>query len=267
MKLKISQSETAAPSGARYSITAVQRALDILELVAFSRDPIHLPVIAQGTEIPKATCFRLLANLEERGYVRRVGDGSYRVGPRAVLLADLPADRIVLRDASRREMVALRDAFGHTVSLALRVANQLLYLDSVEGTQTLRFVEPAGTLGPLHATALGKALLASCDETTRRTVAGTIKYAPLTERTLESASAFLRELERVRRQGFAIDDEESVPGALCIAVPIPDRSGIPLAALSVSAPSAALEPDRRKAIVRRLREAADRIAAAMKEVT
>lgn len=267
MKSGVSQGETASPSDVRYSITAVQRALDILELVAFSGDPIHLQAIAERSGIPKATCFRLLANLEDRRYVRRLSDGSYRVGARALLLADLPVDRVVLRDAARREMIAIRDTFGHTVSLALRVANQLLYLDSVEGTQTLRFVEPAGTLGPLHATALGKALLAYCDEATRRHVAESIKYVRFTERTVGSSSALLDELDRVRGRGYAMDDEESVPGALCLAVPILDRSSVPMAALSVSAPSAALELDRREDIVRRLREAAERVAVAMKEVT
>lgn len=255
------------PSGgsAHYRIIVLQRALDVLEVVAFSRSALGLQAVAARTGIPKPTCFRLLSNLEERGYVRRLPEGGYRVGSRTQLLADVPSDRMFLRDAARPEMVALRDRFGHTVSIAIRMANHLLYLDTVEGTQALRFVEPSGTVGPLHATALGKALVAACEAPTRQAIAASLTFEPLTENTVRDADTFLAELDIVQRQGFALDEQESVAGATCVAIPILDASRAPLAAVSVSAPAAAMSGTQREAIVAALAGATRRIAGVVKE--
>lgn len=225
----------------RYKTAVLQKALDVLEVVAFARPSLSLQEVAERAGLPRATAFRLLANLVERGYVSRSDAGSYALGSRARLLGSLRQDQAQIREAALPRMRDLRDRHGQTVSLAVRVAHQLLYLETVEGTQALRFVEPAGATGPLHATALGKALLAWCAPPVRDTVLSDVQFERFTDSTITSREAFQEELVRVHERGYSVDDEESVPGARCVAAPILEAGGMATAAMSVSAPIAALD--------------------------
>lgn len=266
MKQAVSSNETGAGTASgQYKTAVLHRALDILEVVAFARRSLTLQDVAERTALPRATAFRLLANLVERGYVHRSAAGTFSLGSRAGLLGALPQGKAHLRDIALPRMRQIRDHHGHTVSLALRIAHQLLYLETVEGTQALRFVEPVGATGPLHATALGKSLLAWAEPSTRSTILAKLDYERFTDSTIRSAKAFRDELERVRERGYAVDDEESVAGARCVSAPILDATGIPIAAMSVSAPLAALDTSAAALVAAELQRACSEIADLIKE--
>lgn len=228
--------EGARASG-RYSVAVVQKALDVLEIVAFSPTTVTLQEIADGVGFPKPTVFRLLSNLEERGYVRRNDRHGYYLGSRSQLLSSASDRRPYLRESARVEMRRLRDRFGHTVSLGIRLADRVLYIDTIEGSNALRFVEPPGTIGPIHATALGKVLLAWSDAETCQKIASKLSYEPITINTMRSAAPLIDVMAQIKELGYALDDEESISGARCVAVPVFDGDRCPLAAMSISGPA------------------------------
>jgi IclR family acetate operon transcriptional repressor len=251
----------------RYTVAAIQKALDVLEIVAFSGHGISLQEIASRVYQPKATVFRLLANLEERNYVRRTPQGLYFLGSRTQLLGEVATQRYTLKSVALPKMEELRDRFGHTVSLAVRLANRILYIGTAEGTHSLRFVEPPSTTGPLHATALGKALLAWSPAETRQRLLSDIAYDTYTPNTVQGSSALTAELDRAREQRYAVDNEESVRGARCVAVPIFEVDGTAVAALSISGPAGALGDETLQEVIAELQTASAAISAYLQEGT
>lgn len=229
----------------KYDLRSVRRALDVLEVLSDAGE-LTLEALARRTRVPKPTVFRLVRTLEERGYVVRGVSGALALGPRVFSLVGGGRKPwvVLLREVARPEMVRLRDVLEDTVNLAVRAAGHVVYVDVVEGTYPVRFVESPGALGPLHATALGKVLLAYLPSAERDELLGELPLARLTARTIVDREQLREELDRVREAGFAVDDEESVEGARCVAAPVLVESGRAVAAISVSAPTGRLCPER-----------------------
>lgn len=233
----------------RYDLGTVNKALDVVEHLARQREA-TFDSLARAVDMPKATVFRLVYTLERRGYIIRGPLGELGLGPRVLWLASGNNRNwvIELQQAARPHLVALRDAFGDTVNLAIRSSDHLVYIDVAEGTHPVRFIEVAGSVGPLHATALGKALLAHLPPAELRTVLASLSFQALTPKTIVDPELFSRELAKVRDSGYALDDWESVAGAKCVAVPILGRGGIPLAAISLSMPESRFSHDKLEAV-------------------
>lgn len=229
----------------KYDLRTVRRALDVLEVLS-DAGALTLEALARRTGVPKPTVFGVVRTLEERGYMVRGPSGTLGLGPRVLSLAG--GERkpwvVLLREVARPEMVRWRDALEDTVNLAVRAAGHVVYVDVVEGTYPVRFVESPGALGPLHATALGKVLLAFLPPAEREELLLELPLARLTGRTIVDREQLQDELRKVREKGFAVDDEESVEGARCVAAPVLVESGRGLAAISVSAPAGRLGPAR-----------------------
>lgn len=240
------------------------KALDLLETVA-TLDRVSMQELTGRTGLPKSTLFRLVVTLEHRGYLQRQGrSGDLELGPRALFLSErsrrVGAD---LRSRARPVMLEIRDRLRHTVNLGVLRGNRLFYLEVVEGTTPLRFVDVPGDSGPLHATALGKAILAHMPEDAVRKALGPEPFRRFTPNTITEWRPFLAELERVRQQEHALDSQESVFGAVCVATPIFDREGHVIAALSISAPDIQFGGEDRTLAVQLLKRASERISAAL----
>lgn len=220
-------------SEANYSIRSVQRVCDILDLVQANPDGLSLMDFAQATELPKSSVFRYLATLEGRGYVERNADGDYRMG-----LA-LSGDRI--DTVARRllpQLVYLRDTLGETVNLGLLDGTRVAYLEIVESKASIRNAPRAGDREVIHSTALGKVLAAKMPSSMVESILAQEGMARSTEHTITSVPAFMAELEKVREQGYAVDDEENEIGGRCVAVAVPGLT-LPVA-VSLSAPTSRL---------------------------
>lgn len=241
-------------SEANYSIRSVQRVCDILDLVQANPDGLSLMAFAQATELPKSSVFRYLATLEGRGYVERNADGDYRIG-----LA-LSGDRI--DTVARRllpQLMHLRDTLGETVNLGLLDGTRVAYLEIVESRASIRNAPRAGEREVIHATALGKVLAAQMPESAVESILQQEGMARLTEHTITTVPEFMAELERVRGQGYAVDDEENEIGGRCIAVAVP-RMTLPVA-VSLSAPTSRLPREEVPRIAATLMSAVARAAA------
>ncbi len=242
-----------------YAIESVDNALRILQAL---RDSGQVRVSAAAAElgIARSTAHRLLAMLVYRDFAVQAEDRSYRPGPAlsAGPLPGEPAQR--LRQLMRPHMEALCDQVAETINLVVRLGTQARFLHTVESAQVLRVGDRQGTVLPAWKTSGGKALLAELPDA-QLTALLHGGGRPPEGMTAAQRRALVSELRLVRDQGYAENIEESESGLSAIGVCLRDNAGDPVAALSVSAPSARYTPDRSALFLRELRATAARAAA------
>jgi IclR family acetate operon transcriptional repressor len=211
-------------------IRAIDRVCDILDLVA-AEGPIALADIALACGIPKTSAFRYLATLEARQYVNRVGDSAeYRLGLAMMSFQSNPFDPLV--EAAIPLLETIRDKFGETANLGVLTGNRISYLAIVESKKSVRLAARAEDKDFVHCTALGKAIVSRMPLGEVHTLLGET-FERRTYKTLTTWDGLERELELVRQNGFAVDDEENELGGRCVAVAV---AGPFKAAISLSAP-------------------------------
>ena len=219
----------------RYVVRPLRRALLLLdELIAEGR-PMPLSELAERTALPKATTFRYLYTLAAAGFVIRLGGQLYLPSPRIV--PHPPTTSLVgrLKATARPAMQRLQRRFNETVNLGIRDGGDVVYVDMIGSTRSLRMEARIGTRDPLHATALGKAMLATLPATDR--LAGLpARLAAATPNTLTGRRAFAAELARTAARGWALDLEENELGACCVAAGFSIADGALLAGISISGP-------------------------------
>ncbi|MEA2409412.1 MAG: IclR family transcriptional regulator, acetate operon repressor [Thermoleophilaceae bacterium] len=253
MRKQLSQDEN------RGSVGTLARGLDILELFAGDSPELTQTEISERLGLPVPTVHRLVKLLTERGWLVRDGASRrLRLGLGAARL--LPAVR--LPDLAREPLRALAERSGETVNLATLDGGEVLYLVSEAGTNLLTLRSHVGLRLPVHATALGKCLLAQLDDEAARRAAGGEPYEELTPRTVTSWEKLRAQLERVRREGVAYSREEYEVGLHSIAVPLAWIDGDAPVAVNVSLPSSRGGREATTELARELRAAAARITGA-----
>lgn len=238
------------------SIAVLQKTFDLLELLQVDEEPKSLDELVKASGLAKSTTHRLLSNLMGRGYVEKNASGRYSLGLKLLALGAAVRQRQNLRDLARPIMERLRDSLGETVNLGKVEGETVVYLETVESQQSIRVIGSLGIVDPLHATSIGKAILAWLPLEERPSIRN---WKRLTVATISGAQAFAAELEKVKAQGYAVDDEESMEGGRCIGVPIL-KDGRPVAGLSISGPSSRIRKDRIREIAATLKEASKEIA-------
>jgi DNA-binding IclR family transcriptional regulator len=245
-----------SPDESRGSVGTLARGLDILELFAGDSPELTQTEISERLGLPVPTVHRLVKLLMERGWlVRDVASRRLRLGLGAARL--LPALR--LPDIARDPLRAMAERSGETVNLATLDGSEVLYLVSETGSNLLTLRSHVGLRLPVHATALGKCLLAQLDDQDARRVAGREPYPARTPRTVTSWDKLRAQLERVRRDGVAYSREEYEVGLHSIAVPLAWVDGDGPVAVNVSLPSSRAGRDATAELTRELQAAADRI--------
>ncbi|GIE99939.1 IclR family transcriptional regulator [Paractinoplanes rishiriensis] len=213
------------------------KALDLLDLMATDA-PCSVAHLCQVTGVTKPAAYRILKTLDQRGYVvRDEVRREYSLGPALLGLSRAARNSTDLVRICRPAMQALHDEFGETVNLGVVTHGQVVYLDAIESVQRLRTTVHIALRDKVHTTALGKAVLAALPPPVVREQLAEADWTASTPNTVLSAEALLAELDRYRAQGYAIDNEENEVGSRCVAAPILDGAGRPVAAISVSAPT------------------------------
>ncbi len=230
--------------GRTSGILVLHKTLDILETIRGSRSGITLANLARVLAIPKPTAYRILATLEARGYLARNQKSGYQMTRKFFELQYRESDEQRLTQASLPIMERLVDSCRETVNLGILDAGEVVVIGTVESPQAIRMSSKVGNRRYLHATALGKVLMSGLsDQEVLRLVR--IKRLPrLTPNTLVTQQAVLSEIRNVRKQGYAIDNEENEPGGRCLGAPILGPGERVIAALSISAPLFRMEMSR-----------------------
>ncbi|MEY4982319.1 MAG: hypothetical protein RIR62_585 [Pseudomonadota bacterium] len=219
------------------TVQALDRALDLLEILS-ARPGLTLSELAAEAGQPVATVYRALVTLqghamvevEEPGQLWHVGSGAFRIGT-----AFLRRTKVVER--ARQPMDALMRDTGETANLGIETGDEVLFLSQVETHQVIRAFFPPGTKAPMHVSGIGKALLAWYPAEKVQGILARRGMERFTSLSHTSETALMRDLARTRARGFSIDDQERAEGMRCIAAPVFNAHGEPVAGLSVSGPA------------------------------
>jgi len=242
------------------TVPAVDRAFDILELLESTVETMTLAQIVAALSIPKASAYRLLSTLVDRGYVRTVGTRGFTLGLRTLGLASRAQERLDIVQIAADPMRTLSTRTGEACQISIRSGRFALCVARMTSPDypDLSLVGKAGSRFPLHAVAVGKALLANASDTDRRDYLGREleSFTPYTHATVDALDA---ELADVRRSGLARDNQEYKLGLWAVAAPIFDHGGSVVAAIALPYLAGNEKPDH----VRRLMDASREISGAM----
>jgi IclR family KDG regulon transcriptional repressor len=229
-----------------YAIQTVSNALRLLEMFD-GEDRLGVTELSRRLDLHKNNVFRLLATLEQSGYIEQCAeDDQYRLAVGCLELGHAYARSNGLLDRARSCLEALSDELGETAHVGVMRGDEVVHLDGVLPDGVLVTALRLGSRLPLHATALGKVLLASADDDRREAYDRECIGAGLEARTpatLVHRAKLLDELRAVAAAGSAIDLEECEPGVVCAAAPVYDATGAVIAAISVSAPTVRVSED------------------------
>ncbi|HMN28321.1 MAG TPA: IclR family transcriptional regulator [Caldilineaceae bacterium] len=251
------------PTNSNYLVKPVDKALQVLTLLAEAGRDLSLKDVCIRTGLPKTTAFRYLYTLATHGYVTHDGNADlYRLGPRSWQLGQSAGQFGRLLEVALPLMETLRDRFDETVNLGVLNHTNVVYLGMVESRRTLRMQAQIGSHDPAYATSLGKAILAFLPSEQWLTHLPA-RLTPRTDHTLLTRPALRQDLELTRQRGYALDQGENEEGACCIGAPIFDHYNRVIAAVSVSAPSSRLPTSRIEEVANVVIQTAGKIAAAL----
>ncbi len=215
------------------------RALLILEAISASQNPLTASAIAQNLALPKQTVHRVCNSLVDEGYlVRDLGGHRLRPGLRLRELANGVLNAAHFHTARHTIMKQLASITRETVNFVQPGLTGMRYRDRVETDWAFRVQLPVGSEVPFHSTASGKVFLSSLAPAERSRFVATLKLEKLTENTHTDYDALLTDLQKVRKQQFAIDGEEFMEGMIAVAVPVYDNKNRFFGSLAVHGPAA-----------------------------
>ncbi len=237
------------------------RLFALLEVIAQRDAPFTQQAIVDEVGLPKPTVYRMLQQLEGAGLLQRDGNGRhYSAGQRLRRLAEnllLNSSTHGARHAVLRQLV---DSLGESCNLTAFAAGEVLYLDRVETAAPLRFYLHPGSRVPAHCSATGKLFLSQMSPAQRRRLLSAVPLERFTQNTLTDPEALEREIEQVRQQGYAFDNEEFLPGLLCLGVLVPAGEGLSNMGLAIQAPVMRMSREKALASLGALRQAAQALA-------
>ncbi len=244
------------------TVQALDRGLEILSHVA-AHPGQTLSEIAETTGEAVATVFRALVTLQGHGMVEAEEPGQFwHVGPGAFRTGTAFLRRTKVVERARQPMDALMRETGETANLGIETRDEVLFLAQVETYEAIRAFFPPGTRAPMHSSGIGKALLAWYPPEKVQGILARRGQDKFTSLTLTSETALLRDLARTRERGFSIDDQERAEGMRCVAAPVFNEFGEPVAGLSVSGPAFRMGLSEAARIGGLVRAAADRVTEA-----
>jgi DNA-binding IclR family transcriptional regulator len=213
---------------------SVIKALEILELLD-AEGPLGVTEIAKRLNLDKSSVFRALNTLKHKHYVGQDPDTlRYANSYKLFEMGHNVVRETGLTRTAYRFMRELAGEVTGAVSLGVRDGLKVVYIDKIESEATMRVSMRIGQSLPLYCTGVGKALLAFLPEDTLGELLAQLTFEKNTPRTHGSAESLAADLKEVRRRGFGLDDEEHIPGLFCVAAPVFDGGGRPVAAISVS---------------------------------
>ena len=254
------------PKRRRSGILVLHKMLDILETIRESRSGLGLSDLARAVGLPKPTAYRIVATLEARGYLARQESRRYQLTRKFFDLQQNESAEQALMRAAPPIMEQLVEACRETVNLGILDAAEVVVVSTIESPQSIRMTSKVGNRRYLHSTALGKVLLSGLAEKEVDRLIRIQGLPRLMPRTLATRQALMAELDLVRKQGFAMDNEENEPGGRCIGAPIVGQDGRIVAALSISAPIFRMDMARARSLSSELIDSCRAISRALTSV-
>jgi DNA-binding IclR family transcriptional regulator len=241
------------------SSTAIERAMGIFEAVAERKSGLTLSEICRHLEIPKSSASYLLRTLKNLGYLHLdAATGKYRLGLKVMSLGQRVDFGTDVKEAALPALQKVVEKTNLTAHLAVLDGGEAVYVAKVEPRSFIRMDTWVGKRMQVNSTGVGKALAAYLRPADIEALIKQHGLKKRTAKTLTSQAAFWQELEKVRAKGYAIDDEENSLGARCVAVPVFDSFGNPVAAIGLSGTTEQITKTSIHKVVELVKEAAQK---------
>lgn len=247
-------------------VRSVSRAISILEVLAEEGKPLGLVAISQLTKLNPTTAYRILQTLLKHSFVvQNQVDGKYSLGFRVFQIGNNVRQISVIRQIARPFLQTLMERARETANMAVRDDLQVTYVEQVTGLHFLRTFTEVGRGAPLHATAVGKALLFDFSQSEWERLEQN-KLKKYTQNTITSISELKKEIEISEKRGYTIDFEEFEKGMSCIGAPIYSSDGKILCSISISGPITRLSKKRIENLVPLIVSTAAEISQALRMI-
>jgi IclR family acetate operon transcriptional repressor len=220
----------------RYTVRSVQRALQLLEIVATEpQSGLSLTEIAKTLGISKSTTLATARTLTAHGILRSIEPGPrYKLGTALIRYGELASKGNALGELCLPVLRSVSAATGMTARLAVAQDGHPVGVERVDGPGNVRFHAPLGHREPPHATAAGKSILAMLSRERVAEICRETGLTRFTEHTITDQDTLFTDLDTVRRRGYSVDDEEEVMGVFCVGAPVFDHHGACVGAISVT---------------------------------
>ena len=245
----------------RYLLGSVDNALWLLEVLS-EQEEFTATELSEKTGLSKSTVFRTLYTLERRKFVVKTSEAKYRLGIRLAYLGGLAIERQDMVSTCRPFLKALRDRCRETTHLAiLDEEGYTVFIYKEQGANSIQMNSRIGLRQAGYCTCNGKALLSALPEKELTRIIANYDFMAYTPHTIRNAENLRRELEEIRRVGYAQNNEESEEGLVCFGAPVQDYRGRYIAAVSISGPAARMNAER-ETMIQMVKDAAREISAA-----
>ncbi|PLR76069.1 IclR family transcriptional regulator [Bacillus sp. V3-13] len=243
-------------------VKSVSRALDIITLISSKKGGLGVTEIANQIDINKSSVYRILSTLVQYGYVEQDQEtGRYKLGYKFLEVSSKLLESIDLRAEAKPYLQELENETNEVIHLVVYDQGEVVYIEKLEGNETLRMHSKVGKRAPMHCTSVGKAILAHLPSNIVLDIIGRKGMPAHTNKTITDKEVFLKELAQVKQNGYALDLEENEYGITCIAVPIFDHLGRVIAAVSISGPTMRMADERLEQLKVRMLKTGRRISA------
>jgi DNA-binding IclR family transcriptional regulator len=233
-----------APTNESYKVQVLDRMMAVFEALS-EKSGITLAELSEQLKLNKSTVHRLLMVLESYRLVERAtGTGKYRLGLRLFELGSKAVEHLDLRESARPYLERLVFETGEGAHLCILDHGEVLYLEKVESSRTVRIPSSIGRRNPAHCTSVGKVLLAYLPDNQLDNLIKTHGLKAYTQNTIVTPSELRNHLQRVRQLGYALDNEEIEEGLICIGAPVRDFTKKVIASISISGPAFRMTSDK-----------------------
>jgi DNA-binding IclR family transcriptional regulator len=220
------------------------KVLNIIEVVA-AKGSAGIQEISNQTGYPPPTVHRIVSTLVKRAYLKQdPNNRAYRLSFRFLELGTQVQQQFSLIAVARPFLQHLVEASGENANLVIEDGDDVIYVDHVRGNQLMQLFTRLGARAPLYCTGVGKLMLSERSLKAKQQYLATTQLVPHTVHTLAAPEALLAELDKIRQQGYAVDDEEMAQGVRCVAALVRNYAGQPVGAISVSGAAMRISKER-----------------------
>ncbi len=243
---------------------SVKKAVEVLEALAQRENGVGITQLSKQLNLPKSTIHQILSTFKSVRFVEQTPeDKQYHLGLRIFELGNIVQSQLQLRKIAHPSLYNLSRKTNETTYLVVPEGNRIVYIDCVESTARLRAHPVFGDRVPLHCTGVGKAIMAFLPEKKINRITHEDGLERFTENTITDPQVLKRELKKVRKRGYAVDNVEHEEGIRCVGAPIRNHRKEVFAAISVSGPSQRFDPPRIQTMAQLVIETAQEISRKM----
>lgn len=242
------------------NVRVVERVFDILEQLSASTVSMGLSDIAKATGMSKSTVHRLISSMCARQYVEKNQDNTYSIGYKLMETVSLHINSLELLTEAKPFLNDIMRDLGLTAHLGILDGCEVIYLEKMDVYPNTRIYTQVGYRSPAYCSSIGKCLLSCLSKEELEDALYLCKFQKYTKNTITDIQEFKRYLKVVRRQGWAMDNEEYQLGHRCVSAPVFDYRGSPIAAISASGSITQFPKERLETVIHEVKEAARKLS-------